>query len=402
MSKSLAAIIGGAAGFVAFVLIVLGCFWFFFLHRKSSANRNSETGSSDPSAQEWNKGTMRQFTLEELGQATKHFSESNLIGEGRFGLVFKGLLRDGTVVAIKRRSSAARPEFVEEVHYLSEIRHRNLVSLLGYCQEYDQQMLVYEYLPNGSVSSHLYDTGLDPTTKLEFKYRLFIALGAAKGDVCVQPEIFFFTRKSQYKSQESYVLETHRVFHLHGMAPPLVHKDFKTSNVLVDENFIAKVADVGLSRLLERIDEASSSRVTRGDVFLDPEVGDAGSFSESSDVYSFGVFLLELVTGRQAGSLKLSESVRSLYEWVESCVESNEYGSIVDPRLGPGYTKEGMGNLFRLILRCLSLNGGRRPAMEQVSTELDRILEEEMTLTTVMGEGTATVTLGSQLFTSST
>ncbi|ERN16937.1 proline-rich receptor-like protein kinase PERK3 [Amborella trichopoda] len=373
MSKSLAAIIGGAAGFVAFVLIVLGCFWFFFLHRKSSANRNSETGSSDPSAQEWNKGTMRQFTLEELGQATKHFSESNLIGEGRFGLVFKGLLRDGTVVAIKRRSSAARPEFVEEVHYLSEIRHRNLVSLLGYCQEYDQQMLVYEYLPNGSVSSHLYDTGLDPTTKLEFKYRLFIALGAAKG-----------------------------LSHLHGMAPPLVHKDFKTSNVLVDENFIAKVADVGLSRLLERIDEASSSRVTRGDVFLDPEVGDAGSFSESSDVYSFGVFLLELVTGRQAGSLKLSESVRSLYEWVESCVESNEYGSIVDPRLGPGYTKEGMGNLFRLILRCLSLNGGRRPAMEQVSTELDRILEEEMTLTTVMGEGTATVTLGSQLFTSST
>ncbi|URD78215.1 STYKc [Musa troglodytarum] len=246
--------------------------------------------------------SARQFTLEELEEATKNFSESNLVGTGSFGLVYKGLLLDGTIVAIKRRVSVPRQKFVEEVEILSEIRHRNLVTLIGYCQEGGLQMLVFEYLPNGGVSHHLYEGEQLSHSRLEFKQRLAIAIGAAKG-----------------------------LAHLHSLAPPLVHKDFKTNNVLVDENFIAKVADAGLHKLVEA----------------------------------------------HAGS-----------------------NDIIDRRLGNGFTSEGMKELIALTLRCLNPSGHNRPKMRAIAVELDQILETEMALTTIMGDGTAIVTLGSQLFTS--
>ncbi|XP_077218908.1 putative serine/threonine-protein kinase At1g01540 isoform X2 [Tasmannia lanceolata] len=353
--------------------MVIGFVWLCMLQRKRLLHKNSETGSSDPSAlvagpsQSESQG-VRQYTLEELEQATKNFSESNRIGGGTFGLVYKGLLRDGTVVAIKRRRGPPRQEFVEEVHYLSEIQHRHLVTLLGYCQEDGLQMLVFEYLPNGSICSHLYDTGQDIETNLEFKQRLSIAIGAAKG-LC----------------------------HLHGLTPTLVHKDFKTNNVLVDENFIAKVADGGIFKLLERIEDAGPSiRMAGSNVFQDPEIEDSEILSEVSDVYSFGVFLLELVTGQEASRFSFSGSGESLTQWVESHGRSND---LVDRRLGGSYTSEGMKDLIGLTIRCLNLTGKRRPKMDVVVSELDRIIDKERTLTTVMGEGTSTFKLGSQLFT---
>lgn len=385
MSNSLAAVVGGAAGAIALVVILIGFIWFCMQQCKKFANRNSDTGSSDPSALvEWNKGGAsssaagpslsgpqgaRQFTLEELQQATSHFSESNLIGHGSFGLVYMGLLRDGTVVAVKRRSGTPRQQFVEEVRRLSEIWHRNLVTLLGYCQEEGLQMLVFEYLPNGSICSHLYVTRQDSTSQLEFKQRLSIALGAAKG-LC----------------------------HLHGLSPPLAHKDFKTSNVLVDENFIAKVADAGISRLLQRIEEAGpSSQMMIDVVFRDPEIGEYGTPMEMSDVYSFGVFLLELITGQESRHLDLLQSGGSLTQWVELHAGSND---LVDRRLGNTFTADGMQELIKLTLWCLNLSGKSRPKMEIVVSELNRILEKEIALTTGIGEGTATFTLGSWLFTS--
>uniref|UniRef100_A0A1D1YP47 non-specific serine/threonine protein kinase n=1 Tax=Anthurium amnicola TaxID=1678845 RepID=A0A1D1YP47_9ARAE len=309
----------------------------------------------------------RCFTLEELEQATKSFSESNLVGKGSFGSVYKGLLCDGRIVAIKRRAGTLRKEFVEEVQHLSEIWHRNLVTLIGYCIEGGLQMLVYEYVPNGSVTGHLYDNEHNLMARLEFKQRLSIALGAAKG-LC----------------------------HLHGLVPPLVHKDFKTSNVLVDENFIAKVADAGIVNLLQRT-EYGSSQTSRSNVFRDPEVLELGQLSEISDVYSFGVFLLEIVTGKEVTSVSFLESSEGLTQWVESHMHSND---LIDQRLGNSFTSEGMKGLIGLTLQCLDSSRGRRPKMDVVVSELDRILETEMTLTTVMGDGTAIVTLGSQLFTS--
>ncbi|GAB4847409.1 hypothetical protein Ancab_026467 [Ancistrocladus abbreviatus] len=371
MSGTLAAILGGAAGAVALVGIIIILLWFcLFRSRKNSGT--SEAGSSDPSLQVGRTGGIelsfrgvRYFDFEELSSATKNFSDQSLIGEGKFGEVYKGLLTDGVLVAIKKRPGSPSQDFIEEVRYLSSIHHRNLVTLLGYCQERNQQILVYEYIPNGSVSSHLYGAARGSGEKLEFKHRLSIALGAAKG-----------------------------LAHLHSLSPRLIHKDFKTSNVLVDENFIAKVADAGIRNFLGRYDIAGpSSQVEADAIFLAPEVKEFRRFSEKSDVYSFGIFLLELVSGQEARELYPSDS--AFAEWVQNYQDVGSISSIADQRLGNRFTIEGMEEFVQLSIRCVDPSSESRPAaMSFVVTELDRILEKEMNLTTGLGE----VTLGSQLF----
>ncbi|WOL04381.1 serine/threonine-protein kinase isoform X1 [Canna indica] len=381
MSGALAAALGGAAGAVAFAGIIIILIRYFLSHNRT-IQRSSESNSSDTSVQEEQNVELamgagasyvpdsqrtRIFTLEELNVATKNFSNVNLIGYGMFGEVNKGLLEDGMVVAIKRRPSAPSQDFFEEVCYLSSIRHRNLVRLLGYCQENDLQMLVYEYVPNGSVSTHLYGAGQMSNGRLEFKHRLSVAHGAAKG-----------------------------MAHLHSLNPPLVHMNFKTTNVLVDEDFIPKVADAGLRSLLNRINGASpSSRITTDDLFLDPEVKETGRFSLKSDVYSFGIFLVELVSGREA------ISDQRLIEWAQNYGEASDISAIIDRRMVSNFTSEGIREFLRLITWCLNPLSERRPPMNYVEMELHRIREKELRMTTVMGEGTTTVTLGSQLFRSS-
>ncbi|KAL6508124.1 hypothetical protein OROHE_021666 [Orobanche hederae] len=376
MSRTLAAILGGAAGAVALVglIIIIIC---YFVFRGRNLSRTSETGSSNPSLQVGGASgigfTLRdatRFAMDELSSATRNFSDKSLIGQGKFGEVYKGLLHDGLLVAMKKRPGPPSQEFVDEVRYLSSIQHRNLVSLLGYCQENDLQILVYEYIPNGSVSFHLYGAGQGSQEKLEFKHRLSIALGAAKG-----------------------------LAHLHSLSPRLIHKDFKTANVLVDENFIAKVADAGLRNFLGRFDNTGpSSQVAADEIFLAPEVTEFRRFSDKSDVYSFGVFLLELVTGQEARDLPSSDVDQNLVDWVQNFQESDSISTICDKRLGNSFTTEGMEELIQLIGQCMDSSSERRPPMTAVVTELDRILEKEMSLTTIMGEGTPVVTLGSQLF----
>lgn len=376
MSRTLAAIVGGAAGAVALVGILLIILWFCIFYKRSIST-TSDTASSDPSVQvgknagvELTLRDARRFRIEELSLATKGFSDKSLIGQGKFGEVYKGLLHDGMLVAIKRRSAVPSQEFIDEVRYLSSIQHRNLVTLLGYCQENDQQILVYEYIPNGSVSIHLYGGGLVAQEKLEFKHRLSIALGAAKG-----------------------------LAHLHSLSPRLIHKDFKTANVLVDENFIAKVADAGLRNFLGRFEVAGpSSQVAADEIFLAPEVREFRRFSEKSDAYSFGIFLLELVSGREAMDLLSSDLNVNIVEWVENYQDSGNISAIIDQRLGNSFTTEGMEEFMHLTARCFDPSSERRPTLSYVVMELDRILEKELSLTTIMGEGTPVVTLGSQLF----
>uniref|UniRef100_A0ACD5U3B2 Uncharacterized protein n=1 Tax=Avena sativa TaxID=4498 RepID=A0ACD5U3B2_AVESA len=378
MSLPIAVVAGIAAGGAALLIALAVAIALWCRARlRARRNRTSETGSSDPSTLvEWGKGGRsssapehqgaRQFSLEELALATNDFSEANLVGAGSFGLVYKGLLLDGSVVAIKRRIGAPRQEFADEVRRLSEILHRNIVTLIGSCQEAGLQMLVFEYSPNGNVCTHLYGKG--SMTRLEFKQRLAIAIGAAKG-----------------------------LNYLHCLMPPLIHKNFKTSNVLVDENFIAKVADAGLVRLIRGYEDVGSSHGFSSSVYQDPEAHSVAQLSESSDVYSFGVFLLELITGREAASLAPQESRESLAHWLEAQFSSNE---LIDPRLGGGFTSEGMKEFVGLAFQCLNPSSRRRPKMRLVAAELDQILETEMSMTTIMGDGTSIITLGSQLFTS--
>lgn len=293
MASSLAAIAGGIGG----VLVLLGvifCICFRAFRKRKYSNRNSDSTSSDPSAvvsvelkRGGSFGPSRLFTMDELEKATRHFAESNIIGCGSFGLVFKGLLCDGTIVAIKRRLETPKQEFAEEVARLSRIQHRNLVSLLGYCQDSGYSMLVFEYLPNGSIHNHLYDTGRESATKLEFKQRLSIAIGTAKG-----------------------------LTHLHSQHPSIIHGNFKTANVLVDEDFIAKVADAGILKLLEKIDDAGPSGLSSFNAFRDPEINQIGILCEATDVYSFGVFLLELVTGKDVSHIHEFGSNQSVRAWV--------------------------------------------------------------------------------------
>ncbi|KAK8671110.1 hypothetical protein V6N13_037718 [Hibiscus sabdariffa] len=311
--STIAIIIGGAAGALVFIAVIIGFIW-LYKSCKNFSRRNSETGSSDPSAlMEWNKGAgpsssagpqgARQFRLEELEQATKQFADSNLIGFGSFGPVYKGWIHDN-VVAIKRHT----------------------------------------------------DTGREAPTRLEFKQRLSIALGAARG-LC----------------------------HLHSLIPPLIHKNFKTANVLVDENFTAKVADAGITMLLEKIEEAGPSHGSSINVFRDPEVEALGSFTEMSDVYSFGVFLLELITGREeAVHIDYLQSNDSLIQLVQSRLSYNEF---VDRRLVGSFTMDGIKDLIKLTLKCMCFPGKRRLNMNMVLVELERIHEKEMELTTVRGEG---------------
>ncbi|XP_020523000.1 putative serine/threonine-protein kinase isoform X6 [Amborella trichopoda] len=371
MSRSLAALIAGAVGTLALVGIGIIFIYFCIFRKRNIPSNTSENGSSDTSVQVSHDRSIeilltghtplasdsqeaRHFRLEELDLATKNFNEKNLIGEGRFGLVYKGLLHDGTVVAIKRRHAPPKQKFIDEVRQLCSIRHRNLVSLLGCCQERGQQMLIYEYIPNGSVSRHLYEQ--HPQTKLEFKHRLLIALGAARG-----------------------------LDHLHAMNPPMVHKDFKTHNVLVDENFIAKVADFGVSDMLERVNDAGPSQMMGVDTFMDPEVRKLGRLSDKSDVYSFGVFLLELLSGREAVKPQFPNNGPSLVQMAKTCLESEDITSIIDPGMGESFTAEGIKEMINLAIICVYPSRERRPMMHDVMAELDRILEKEMSLTTIMG-----------------
>ncbi|KAK7277277.1 hypothetical protein RIF29_18428 [Crotalaria pallida] len=372
MPKTLLTLLAGAAALVAIVILLL---WFYLSHIQR-ASRNSKTESPDPSEArrvELPIGNARHFEMEELSLATQNFTDTNLIGEGKLGKVYKGLLQDGLLVVIKKRRRFPSQEFVDEVRYLSSIQHPNLVTLLGYCQKNNLQFLVYEYVPNGSVSRHLYGPGQQLNNdKLDFKHRLSISLGAAKGGLA----------------------------HLHSLSPTLVHKDFKTTNVLVDENFIiAKVADAALPNFLGRYEIAGpSSLVASDEIFLAPEVRKSRKFTDKSDVYSFGVFLLELLSGKAATESLSSGSNQNLVEWVLSNLDLPNMSKIIDQRLRGTFTTKGMEDFILLIISCLKPSSELRPTMSYVAMKLDQIFEKEMNSTAIMEDSTLTVTLGSQLF----
>ncbi|XP_057867459.2 proline-rich receptor-like protein kinase PERK1 [Cryptomeria japonica] len=286
------------------------------------------------------------FTYEELEAATNGFSRSNLLGQGGFGYVYKGILTSGQTVAVKQLKvggSQGEREFQAEVEIISRVHHRHLVSLVGYCIAGTQRLLVYEFVPNDTLEYHLHGKG-QPT--MEWQHRMKIAMGAARG--------------LAYLHEDCY--------------PKIIHRDIKSSNILLDMNFEAKVADFGLAKLASDGFTHVSTRVMGTFGYLAPEYASSGKLTDKSDVFSFGVMLLELITGRRPVDTTPSFTEDSLVDWARPlltrALEDGNVDELVDPRLR-NYNANEMMRLVACAASCVRYSARRRPRMAQIVRALE-------------------------------
>ncbi|XP_014515985.1 PTI1-like tyrosine-protein kinase At3g15890 isoform X1 [Vigna radiata var. radiata] len=284
--------------------------------------------------------TWRVFSLKELHSATNNFNYDNKLGEGSFGSVYWGQLWDGSQIAVKRLkvwSNRAETEFTVELEILARIRHKNLLSLRGYCEEGQERLIVYEYMQNLSLHSHLHGHHSFECS-LDWNLRMNIAIGSAEG-----------------------------IVYLHHQARPrIIHRDIKSSNVLLDSDFKARVADFGFAKLIPDWATHVSTRVKGTIGYLAPEYAMLGKANESCDVYSFGVLLLELASGRRPTE-KLSSTVRrSIVDWALPLVCEKKFSEIADPRLNGNYVEEELKRVVLVGLMCVQDLPEKRPTMLDV------------------------------------
>ncbi|KAJ0815858.1 putative protein kinase RLK-Pelle-PERK-1 family [Helianthus annuus] len=287
------------------------------------------------------------FTYEELAMATDGFSEANLLGQGGFGYVHRGVLPNGKEVAVKQLktgSGQGEREFQAEVEIISRVHHKHLVSLVGYCMTGAQRLLVYEFVPNNTLEFHLHGKN---RPVMEFPTRLRIALGAAKG-----------------------LAYLHEDCH-----PKIIHRDIKAANILLDFNFEAKVADFGLAKITSDVATHVSTRVMGTFGYLAPEYASSGKLTDKSDVFSFGVMLLELITGRRPVDSAQTYVDDSLVDWARPlltrAMDDGNFDSIVDSRLQKEYNHNEMARMISCAAACVRHSARRRPKMSQVVRALE-------------------------------
>lgn len=376
-SKGKGPVIGGVAGGVAVLALVLAVCCFVRQRRGGSAGDkhpgwlplplyggNSHTIGSKVSTTSGKSGTgsyvssapssfCRHFSFAEIQEATQNFDESRILGVGGFGKVYEGEIDGGVKVAVKRGNPLAEQgihEFQTEIEMLSKLRHRHLVSLIGYCEENCEMILVYDYMAKGPLRGHLY--GNNNLTPLSWKQRLDICIGAARG-----------------------------LHYLHtGAAQTIIHRDVKTTNILIDENLVAKVSDFGLSKMGPTLDHTHVSTVVKGSFgYLDPEYYRRQQLTEKSDVYSFGVVLFEVLCARPAINPSLPREQVSIAEWALHYQRKGVLEQIIDPYLKGKINPESLKKYGEAAEKCLAEQGVERPAMGDVLWNLEFALQLQET-----------------------
>ncbi|XP_057835411.2 uncharacterized protein LOC131045786 isoform X32 [Cryptomeria japonica] len=317
-----------------------------------SGSMESSTSMSFVSSMATYTGSAKTFTSAEIEKATDRFNPQKILGEGGFGRVYQGLLEDGTKVAVKvltRDDQQGGREFIAEVEMLSRLHHRNLVKLIGICTEEHNRCLVYELIPNGSVESHLH--GLDKEiAPLDWDARIKIALGAARG--------------LAYLHEDS--------------SPRVIHRDFKASNILLEDDFTPKVADFGLAKSAsEEVSGHISTRVMGTFGYVAPEYAMTGHLLVKSDVYSYGVVLLELLSGRKPVDMSQPPGQENLVTWARPLLTSKEgLETLVDPALGGNLPFDNIARVAAIASMCVQPDHSHRPFMGEVVQALKLVYND--------------------------
>ncbi|KAA8527287.1 hypothetical protein F0562_034616 [Nyssa sinensis] len=322
--------------------------------KNGKGSSQKDSGKIRPDLDEPKIRRAQMFTYEELERATGGFRDESQVGKGSFSCVFKGVLKDGTVVAVKRAIMSLdmkknSKEFHTELDLLSRLNHAHLLNLLGYCEEGGERLLVYEFMDNGSLHQHLHGKNKALKEQLDWVRRVTIAVQAARG-----------------------------IEYLHGYAcPPVIHRDIKSSNILIDEEHNARVADFGLSLLGPANSSSPLAELPAGTLgYLDPEYYRLHYLTTKSDVYSFGVLLLEILSGRKAIDMQFEEG--NIVEWAVPLIKAGDMQAILDPVLKAPSDLEALKRIANVACKCVRMRGKERPSMDKVTTALERALAQLM------------------------
>nr|KYP46649.1 Receptor-like protein kinase FERONIA [Cajanus cajan] len=365
-SKTVRIVVAGVVSGVVLISLVV---YFIFLSGISkrcpllvfwrTKSKSKSTLTNKFWAHSWDSSDLlcHRFYLVDIKAATNNFDKASIVGVGGFGDVYKGCFHNGgypVVVAIKRLKASSKQgteEFLNEIEMLSQLRHRHLVSLIGYCNNSKEKILVYRFMTRGNLRDHLYGTKKPP---LPWKQRLQICIEAAHG-----------------------------LHYLHSCAAKhaIIHSDVKTTNILLDENWVAKVSDFGLSRIgpMGTSEAHVSTTAVKGSFgYLDPEYCNRQHLTVKSDVYSFGVVLFEVLCARPPLIHTADPKQESLAKWVKHCYQSGTMKHIVDPTLKGSISSECFALFCNVGLSCLSEVGNQRPSMNQVIATLQAALQLEL------------------------